>query len=63
MQVEGLLPEVPIFLDSPMGVRAMDLYRVYGDTLSGEVRRYAASGVDLFSPKGFRSVSSLGSGF
>ena len=58
MQVEGLLPEVPIFLDSPMGVRATDLYRAYGDTLSGEVRRYAASGVDLFSPKGFKSVSS-----
>lgn len=57
MQSEGLLPEVPIFLDSPMGVRATELYRIYGDTLSAEVRRYAALGIDLFSPKGFRSVS------
>lgn len=57
MQLEGILPEVPIFFDSPMGVRATELYRAYSDTLSGEVRRHAASGVDLFSPKGFRSVS------
>lgn len=57
MQVEGLLPELPIFFDSPMGVRATELYRAYGGTLSGEVQRHAASGVDLFSPKGFTSVS------
>ncbi len=56
MQIEGILPEVPIFFDSPMGVRATELYRAYGDTLSEEVRRHAASGVDLFSPRGFRNV-------
>lgn len=57
MQIEGILPEIPIFFDSPMGVRATELYRTYGDTLSGEVRRHAVTGVDLFSPKGFKSVS------
>ena len=57
MQIEGLLPEIPIFFDSPMGVRATELYRMYGDTLSGEVRRHAAAGVDLFSPRGFKNVS------
>ena len=54
MQIEGLLPEIPIFFDSPMGVRATELYRTYGDTLSGEVRRHAAAGVDLFSPRPHR---------
>ena len=57
MQIEGILSELPIFFDSPMGVRATELYRVYGDTLSRDVQRYAASGIDLFSPKGFRNVS------
>ena len=40
-----------------MGVRATELYRMYGDTLSGEVRRHAEAGVDLFSPRGFKNVS------
>ena len=57
MQIEGLLPEVPIFLDSPMGVRATDLYRSHIEILSSEVQRYAASGVDVFAPRGFRSVA------
>ena len=57
MQIEGVLPEVPIFLDSPMGVRATDLYRSHVGTLSDEVQRYAASGVDVFAPRGFQSVS------
>ena len=57
MQIEGLLPELPIFLDSPMGVRATDLYRTHVRTLSSEVQKYAASGVDVFAPKGFKSIS------
>ena len=56
MQAEGLLPEVPIFLDSPMGVKATDLYRAYVGTLSKEVQSYADAGLDAFSPKGLRSV-------
>ncbi|MBQ7263297.1 MAG: MBL fold metallo-hydrolase [Synergistaceae bacterium] len=58
MQVEGILPEVPIFLDSPMGVRATDLYRSHIDTLSSEIQRMAASGIDPFAPKGFKDVTS-----
>jgi metallo-beta-lactamase family protein len=59
MQREGLIPEeLPVFFDSPMGVKATELYRHYGDTLSDDVRRLIAGGQDPFSPKGLTYVSS-----
>jgi metallo-beta-lactamase family protein len=59
MQREGLIPEeLPVFFDSPMGVKATELYRRYGDTLSDDVRRLIADGQDPFSPKGLTYVSS-----
>ncbi|MDR1649803.1 MAG: MBL fold metallo-hydrolase [Synergistaceae bacterium] len=59
MQREGLIPEdLPVFFDSPMGVKATELYRRYGDTLSDDVRQFIAGGQDPFSPKGLTYVSS-----
>jgi metallo-beta-lactamase family protein len=59
MQREGLIPEeLPVFFDSPMGVKATELYRHYGDTLSDDVRRLIAEGRDPFAPKGLTYVSS-----
>ena len=40
LESEGRVPELPVFLDSPMAVRATELYRRYADCL-----RHTASGV------------------
>ena len=58
MQEDGSLPELPIFFDSPMGVKATELYRQYSGTLSDEVQRFAAKGRDPFAPLGLTYVSS-----
>ena len=58
MQKEGLLPELPIFFDSPMGVKTTELYRRYGSTLSDDIQRVIAAGQDPFAPKGLTYVSS-----
>jgi len=58
MQEDGSLPELPIFFDSPMGVKATELYRRYSGTLSDEVQRFAAKGRDPFAPLGLTYVSS-----
>ncbi|MDR3230207.1 MAG: MBL fold metallo-hydrolase, partial [Synergistaceae bacterium] len=59
MQIEGLVPgELPIFFDSPMGVKATEFYRRYADTLSDEVRKCIADGYEPFKPKGLTFVSS-----
>ena len=56
MQMDGLIPELPIFFDSPMGIKATELYRRYSDTLSDEVQRLANKGQDPFAPLGLTYV-------
>ncbi|MDR3264876.1 MAG: MBL fold metallo-hydrolase, partial [Synergistaceae bacterium] len=59
MQIEGLIPvELPIFFDSPMGVKATEFYRRYADTLSDEVRKCIADGYEPFKPKGLTFINS-----
>jgi len=56
MQIDGLIPELPIYFDSPMGIKATELYRRYSGTLSDEVQRLVAQGRDPFSPAGLNYV-------
>ncbi|NLL35921.1 MAG: MBL fold metallo-hydrolase [Fretibacterium sp.] len=58
MQLEGLLPEIPIFFDSPMGVRATEFYQSYWDTLSSGVQDFLNRGLDPFQPKNIEFVVS-----
>ena len=58
MQMDGLIPELPIFLDSPMGIKATELYRRYPGILSDKVRRIADEGRDPFAPKGLAYINS-----
>lgn len=58
MQMEGLIPELPIFFDSPMGIKATELYRRYSGVLSDEVQRLAAEGRNPFAPLGLTYVGS-----
>ena len=59
MQIEGLMPELPIFFDSPMGVKATKIYRQHTSILSDEIQEFMAKGHDSFAPKGLRYVSSV----
>jgi metallo-beta-lactamase family protein len=58
MQMDGLIPELQIFFDSPMGIKATELYRRYSGTLSDEVQRMIGKGQDPFAPLGLVYVNS-----
>lgn len=49
MVENGLLPEVPIFLDSPMAIKATEVVKDYPQYYNKEARALAASGDDLFN--------------
>lgn len=60
MQLEGLLPEnLPIFFDSPMGVKATEIYRHHVPILSDEIKNFSSNGHDIFGPKGLTFVSTV----
>lgn len=54
----GMGDDIPIFFDSPMGVKATEIYRRHGSLFSSEVQRYLNKGKDPFSPDGLRYVQS-----
>ncbi|MBL3538439.1 MBL fold metallo-hydrolase [Aminivibrio sp.] len=57
---EGILGEsVPIFFDSPMGVKATEIYRKHMNLLSSEIQQYVSEGKDPFSPGKLKYVSSV----
>ena len=58
MQLEGILPEIPIYFDSPMGVRATEFYQRHSYTLSDEVQKIINAGLDPFKPRGLQYVTS-----
>ncbi len=58
LQKEGVLEEdLPIFFDSPMGVRATDIYRKHINLLSSEIQGHVHRGDDPFSPEQLRYIS------
>lgn len=60
LQGEGMLDEsVPIFFDSPMGVRATEIYKKHMDLLSSEIQQYVSQGKDPFSPGQLKYVTSV----
>lgn len=50
---------VPIFFDSPMGMKATDIYRAHPEMLSQELQALIRSGDDPFSPRNLRHVASV----
>ncbi|EHM10734.1 putative exonuclease of the beta-lactamase fold involved in RNA processing [Thermanaerovibrio velox DSM 12556] len=50
---------VPIFFDSPMGMRATDIYRAHPEMLSQELQAMIRGGDDPFSPRNLRHVASV----
>jgi metallo-beta-lactamase family protein len=52
----GMLPDVPIFLDSPMAIRATEVLREFPQYYNKETQAMAASGEDPFSFPGLKET-------
>jgi metallo-beta-lactamase family protein len=50
----GMLPDVPIFLDSPMAIKATEVVKDYPQYYNKEAKALAASGDDLFDFPGLK---------
>lgn len=60
MQKDGLLRDnVPIYFDSPMGVKATKIYDEYPGLFSSEVQAHVRNGDNPFSPKQLNFVESV----
>ncbi|MCF7936070.1 MAG: MBL fold metallo-hydrolase [Synergistales bacterium] len=58
LQREGILRDnVPIYFDSPMGVKATEIYRKYQNLLSREIQGQIREGHDPFEPRQLHFVS------
>lgn len=53
---EGRIPEVPVFLDSPLAKKITAVYREFKHDFKPEVRERIEKGDDIFSFKGFTIV-------
>jgi metallo-beta-lactamase family protein len=57
---EGLLgSDVPIFFDSPMGVKATEIYQKHTNLLSSEIQQFISQDKDPFAPGKLKYVSSV----
>lgn len=57
LQESGILSgDIPIYFDSPMGVKTTAVYRKYSSLLSSEVQEKLLRNLDPFSPRGLREV-------
>ena len=45
---EGRIPEVPVFLDSPLAIRLTEVYEKFSDELNKETKRFVEAGHRLF---------------
>jgi metallo-beta-lactamase family protein len=60
MQLEGILPDnVPIYFDSPMGMKATAIYNEHVALLSSEIQDKIRKGTDPFSPRQLHIVESV----
>ncbi len=55
----GRLPDVPVFVDSPLTVKITDVFRVHPDCLDREAQRVLLQGGSPFDFEGLRYVSSV----
>jgi len=60
MQQEGLFRDgIPIYFDSPMGVKATEIYKDHLSLMSAELQEQLRKDQDPFSPEGLRYVESV----
>jgi metallo-beta-lactamase family protein len=56
---EGRLPEIPVYLDSPLAVRLTDVFRLHPECYDSAARALLQSGDSPFEFEGLRYVSSV----
>ncbi|AEB11339.1 MBL fold metallo-hydrolase [Marinithermus hydrothermalis] len=59
LEQEGRIPEVPVFVDSPLTTRITEVYTALVDTFSPEVQALYRQGVDPFRPRQLEHVRSV----
>ncbi len=50
---------VPVFFDSPMGVKATEIYKKHMNLLSSEIQQYLNLEKDPFAPEGLKYITSV----
>ena len=50
---------VPVFFDSPMGVKATEIYKKHMNLLSSEIQQYLNLEKDPFAPEGLKYIASV----
>ena len=55
----GRLPDVPVYVDSPLTVKLTDVFRIHPDCFDGETRKILLEGDSPFDFDGLRYVSSV----
>jgi metallo-beta-lactamase family protein len=57
MQQEGLVKDgIPVFFDSPMGVKATEIYKAHMSLMSAEIQEQLRRDLDPYSPSGLKYV-------
>lgn len=60
LREDGIIGEsIPIFFDSPMGVKATEIYKKHMNLLSSEIQQFINLGKDPFSPGKLKYVTSV----
>src|SRR5438270_6723540 len=59
LQAAGRLPEVPVFVDSPMAARATEVFRAHPEVFDVEARRLLAEHPELFGGGRVRYVETV----
>lgn len=57
---QGRLPQVPIYIDSPLAISITEIYKLHPDSLAPAVRQRLLHRDDPFCPSGMQYVSDVG---
>lgn len=58
LQTKGMIPRVPVYLDSPLAISITDIYRLHPECLDRKVGKQIFGKEDPFAPYGFQTVNS-----
>lgn len=59
LKEQGRLPDVPVFVDSPLTVKITDVFRIHPECFDSEARQMLTEGDSPFDFEGLRYVSSV----
>jgi metallo-beta-lactamase family protein len=59
LQRSGEIPDLPVFVDSPLAIAVTEIYKLHPDALDPAIRDQLLGREDPFSPRGLRYVSDI----